>query len=701
MDTYRPSQRSEKLNQKRLVTAEGSILGDPMQSLQAAGLQDGDQLTAIMGQTKLASTQGAFAAWCCGGDGVVTWGDPRFGGKNSAVHDQLRSVQQVQATSRAFAAILEEDGCVVAWGDLRFGGDSSAVQDQLRRVQQIHASPSAFAAILENGSVVTWGHPPAGGDSSAVQDQLRNVKQVQAANGASAAILEDGSVVTWGYPGPCDTSAVQDQLKTVQYIQATGTAFAAILEDGSVVAWGEPDCGGDSSAVQDQLRSVQQLHASGAAFAAILEDGSVVTWGYPESGGDSSAVQDQLRNVKHIEATWDSFAAILENGSVVTWGYPKSGGDSSAVQDQLRGVQYIQATRSAFAAILEDGSVVTWGEPDCGGDSSAVQDQLKSVQQLHASGGAFAAILEDGSVVTWGEPDCGGDSSAIQDELKEVYPPIGLVLRAPCTAERLCGDPCLRPICLDFSQASSFLPSSSCISLDFIQLPPGPLQPAQLLAPDRSTGWPGIWMSNSPGDHDVVELDIAFQGLQISVRGPADTAARFVHQVASGSLGSGPPSLAASTQPAYPGQNQTVPPSPSRQSQASSVGSETRASIEGSFPACPQSWIVAANTRLRGSSLSATDRARRAWLAGCWARAVLDRRVGTGNKTPTIDLRNGFWVVLRCDNCQVPRIFTSSAAYFRAIGTLEGSDTVSQAFPSETEARIYLSAAGLEVLEFN
>ena len=57
----------------------------------------------------------------------------------------------------AFAAILE-DGSVVTWGDADCGGDSSAVRDQLRGVQQIQATHlRAFAAILEDGSVVTWG----------------------------------------------------------------------------------------------------------------------------------------------------------------------------------------------------------------------------------------------------------------------------------------------------------------------------------------------------------------------------------------------------------------------------------------------------------------------------------------------------------------------------------------------------------------
>ena len=93
---------------------------------------------------------------------------------------------------RAFAAI-RGDGSVVTWGCGYGGGDSSAVQEQLRDVQQIQACVFAFAAILGDGSVVTWGHADCcrladgsvvtwggaewGGDSSAVQDQLRNVSR--------------------------------------------------------------------------------------------------------------------------------------------------------------------------------------------------------------------------------------------------------------------------------------------------------------------------------------------------------------------------------------------------------------------------------------------------------------------------------------------------------------------------------------------
>ena len=100
-------------------------------------------------------------------------------------------MQQIQATFAAFAAILG-DGSVVTWGDVDSGGSSSAVQDQLRGVQQIQATVlGAFAAILADGSVVTWGDPHSGGDSLAVQDQLRGVEQIQATSHAFAATRED------------------------------------------------------------------------------------------------------------------------------------------------------------------------------------------------------------------------------------------------------------------------------------------------------------------------------------------------------------------------------------------------------------------------------------------------------------------------------------------------------------------------------
>ena len=99
---------------------------DPTVSLQAAGLQDGLHLTAVVLEAQLATTDVAFALFCPGGDRVVTWGQPNQGGDSSEVQDQLKGVQQLQATNFAFAAILA-DGSVVTWGSPNSGGDSSQV----------------------------------------------------------------------------------------------------------------------------------------------------------------------------------------------------------------------------------------------------------------------------------------------------------------------------------------------------------------------------------------------------------------------------------------------------------------------------------------------------------------------------------------------------------------------------------------------
>ena len=157
----------------RLVAADHSVV-DPAVSLQAAGLEDGDHLTAIAVEARLAATDRAFALFCTAGERVVTWGVPNCGGDSSRVQGQLKGVQQVQASCGAFAAILT-DGSVVTWGSPLFGGDSSQVQDRLKGVQQIQATDRAFAAILADGSVVTWGNPASGGDSSAFLAQFAYV----------------------------------------------------------------------------------------------------------------------------------------------------------------------------------------------------------------------------------------------------------------------------------------------------------------------------------------------------------------------------------------------------------------------------------------------------------------------------------------------------------------------------------------------
>ena len=123
------------------------------------------------------------------------------------------------------------------------------------------------------------------------------------------------------------------------------------------------------------------------------------------------------------------------------------------------------------------------------------------------------------------------------------------------------------------------------------------------------------------------------------------------------------------------------------------VGSETRAQILASFPAVPDHLLVLCEA-LTLAAGPTEARAHRAWVAGCWARAVLDGRVRTPNRTPPIQLAPRAYVVLRAAGIRCPALFRSRRDYFAALGTLEGSDSVSHAWPSEAEARVYLEAAG-------
>jgi len=89
----------------KLVSAEGHVLTNLMDTLQAAGVQDGEHLTAVAQQAKVAASDCAFVL-CCGGNQPVAWGHPDMGGNSSAVQDQLRNMQQIQSTSGAFASWL-------------------------------------------------------------------------------------------------------------------------------------------------------------------------------------------------------------------------------------------------------------------------------------------------------------------------------------------------------------------------------------------------------------------------------------------------------------------------------------------------------------------------------------------------------------------------------------------------------------------
>lgn len=201
---------------------------------------------------------------------------------------------------------------------------------------------------------------------------------------------------------------------------------------------------------------------------------------------------------------------------------------------------------------------------------------------------------------------------------------------------------------------------------------------------------PSTWMSTAPGqDDDILELTCNLGALSISIRGPQDQASDLLQYVTRRGTSS-----AASSQGSVASYS-VVGGGPTRTTSAPPLaGHQTRDQIQASFDPCPQVWLDSARV-LQGPH-SSDSRARRAWTAGQWARAVRQGRVSTPNRTPPIDLRSRVYAVVYCSGLDLPTIFNSSASYWRAIGgDLSRSDSISQGFPSQTEARIYFSGAGV------
>ena len=117
-DLRMAAQRAFGQKHIRLITGERRVLVNFWQTLEEAQIKDGECLAVLVLQPQLAATSGAFALWCHGDSTITTGGGAEFGGDSSAVQDQLRSLQQVQATAGASAK-----GCEADSGDR--GGPSS------------------------------------------------------------------------------------------------------------------------------------------------------------------------------------------------------------------------------------------------------------------------------------------------------------------------------------------------------------------------------------------------------------------------------------------------------------------------------------------------------------------------------------------------------------------------------------------------
>eukprot|EP00913_Durusdinium_trenchii_P017391 g16349.t1 len=174
------------------------------------------------------------------------------------LHATVRQARLVSTRQSYAFALMRGDGSVVSWGSRRLGGDSSRVQQELRDVEQIQASGGAFAAIRADGQVITWGDSSMGGKTGWLENAVRESQIVHpylhTPRGGFAALRMDGTVESWGRQigGNCLPMQLS-QLKKVKSLCASDYAFAALKEDGTVVTWGNAASGGDSSWVKEQL----------------------------------------------------------------------------------------------------------------------------------------------------------------------------------------------------------------------------------------------------------------------------------------------------------------------------------------------------------------------------------------------------------------------------------------------------------------
>ena len=243
------------------------------------------------------------------------------------------------------------------------------------------------------------------------------------------------------------------------------------------------------------------------------------------------------------------------------------------------------------------------------------------------------------------------------------------------------------------------------LALDFSRpfsvdlLLPAPLDFLRGLLPTVLNSWPHTWMSQpQTGHHEDVELRVSLPGgLRVVVTAPASASGLAAELLGHISLFRAERSLSPTERSfevlsAASGVG-SAPVASGLPSGYTARSFETRDSIQDSFAPCP-SYLFKDAGSLCGSTLPGTDRVERAWRAGQWAKAVKDRRIGSPNRTPAIDLRPRYYAVLFAEGLENPTIFQSAASYWKCIKSLEGSSSISQSFPSELEARIYLQAAG-------
>lgn len=120
-------------------------------------------------------------------------------------------------------------------------------------------------------------------------------------------------------------------------------------------------------------------------------------------------------------------------------------------------------------------------------------------------------------------------------------------------------------------------------------------------------------------------------------------------------------------------------------------------SFAASIPPLPAHCVDLCNTIGHSSAALRRQRAERAWIAGHWARAA-DQGI-VPKPRPTFSIpglpKNTVYVVIRAPGLEHPVVVHSAREYFKLIPQFRDSSSISHAFPSLSEARVYCLAFGI------
>lgn len=133
----------------------------------------------------------------------------------------------------------------------------------------------------------------------------------------------------------------------------------------------------------------------------------------------------------------------------------------------------------------------------------------------------------------------------------------------------------------------------------------------------------------------------------------------------------------------------SVPSSVARGSDAS----ESYRLVETTLSRAP-GYCIDLCRALQGSPDEVARRVQRAWEAGLWSKATLEGQISKPRPTPKIPQRPTCYIVVRAPGVSSPCWFASAREFFRVVPRFT-DDTITHAFPSVAEGKVFCAALGI------